>query len=197
MIPPLTTFFPLSSLLLLPSSSFPRFSSSSSHSLCAPLFLFPSANKLCMPSPTHGVLHCCTICSKLLLSLSLSPSPLLFLPLFPISLLASQSFLLMPLFFSFSQTCTRARTHTHARALTQPSLHLSPNQPIHCPRLHRQDRLFFPRVPCSSTPPRRLRSSTLPATIATRPSPLATASPQQQLLSAAGRLEEPCTATTR
>lgn len=144
-----------------------------------------------MPSPTHRVLHCCTICSKLLLSLSLSLSP-------PLSPSLPHFTPRLSIFPPLSLKRARARTHARARALTQPSLHhLSPNQPMHCPRLHRQDRLFFPRVPCSSTPPQRLRSSTLPATIATRPSPLATASPQQQLLSAAGRLEEPCTATTR
>lgn len=74
--PSITTFFFLA-FLLLPSSPSPCFSSSS-HSLCSSVSL-PSANKLCMPSPTHGVLHCCTISSKLLLSLS------------PISLFTSQS----------------------------------------------------------------------------------------------------------
>lgn len=195
MFPPLTTFIPLSSALLPPSSSFPRFSSSSSHSLRAPLFLFPSANKLCMPSPTHGVLHCCTICSKLPRSLSL-PLPSSFSlssPFHSSPLNPSSS---CPSFFLFLQ---RARAHTHACTRANSTLSPPLTQPTHAlpPSLHRQDRLFFPRVPCSSTPPRRLRSSTLPATIATRPSPLATASPQQQLLSAAGRLEEPCTATTR
>lgn len=65
---------------LLPSSHLLHFPAPPpSPCLTAPLFLFPSANKLCMPSPTHGVVHCCTICSKLLLSR------------FCISLLASQS----------------------------------------------------------------------------------------------------------
>lgn len=80
----LSTFF-FTALLL---SSYLYSHPSSSPVLSASLFLFPTANKLCMPSPTHGVLHWCTICSKLLL-----------FP-FPISLLASQSFPF--LLFSFS-----------------------------------------------------------------------------------------------
>lgn len=129
--PPFTTFLPLSPALLLPSSSFPRFSSSSSHSLRAPLFLFPSANKLCMPSPTHGVLHCCTICSKLLLSLSPSLSPPLSpsLPHFTprLSIFPPHA----PLFFFFLLKRARAHTHARARALTHSTLSPPLTQPTH------------------------------------------------------------------
>lgn len=63
--------------------------------LSVPLFRSSSANKLCMLSPTHGVLHCCTICSKLLLALSLS--------LFPISHPLSFSLLIC---LSHALTCS-------------------------------------------------------------------------------------------
>lgn len=63
--------------------------------LSVPLFLSSSANKLCMLSPIHGVLHCCTICSKLLLALSLS--------LFPISHPLSFSLLIC---LSHTLTCS-------------------------------------------------------------------------------------------
>lgn len=84
--------------------------------LSVPLFLFPSANKLCMPSPTHGVLHCCTICSKLLLSLSL----------FPISLFASQSFpFTPPLFLTLNLSFLTLSLYAHTQ--TQLNPHLPPN----------------------------------------------------------------------
>lgn len=58
-----------------------------------------------MPSPTHRVLHCCTICSKLLLSLSLS-SPFHSLPL-NLSLLRPLSFsLLISLFLTHKLNST-------------------------------------------------------------------------------------------
>lgn len=54
-----------------------------------------------MPSPTHRVLHCCTICSKLLLSL------------FPISLFASQSLpFTPPLFLTLNLSLSLSRTQT-------------------------------------------------------------------------------------
>lgn len=89
--------------------------------LSVPLFLFPSANKLCMPSPTHGVLHCCTICSKLLLSLS-SPfhsSPLNLSPSRPLS------FSLIISLSSLSHSLS-IYTHTHIYT-TQLNPHLLPN----------------------------------------------------------------------
>lgn len=155
MFPPLATFLPLSLALLLLSSSFSRFSSSSSsYSLCAPLFLLPSANKLCMPSPTHGVLHCCTICSKLLLSLSLSLSPPLspslprFTPL--LSIFPPHA----PLFFSFSnvhvRTNTRARTNsTLSPPLTQPT-HALPPSPSAGPAFLSQSSLQLNSTPEAS-----------------------------------------------
>lgn len=79
--------------------------------LTAPLFLFPSANKLCMPSPTHGVVHCCTICSKLLISH------------FRISLLASQSFCFSVTFFHLSPSIFLRFHPLHTltnKNLTQP-----------------------------------------------------------------------------
>lgn len=86
--------------------------------LAAPLFLFPSANKLCMPSPTHGVVHCCTICSKLLLSR------------FCISLLASQSSC-----FPFSLLISLPPS-----LFTHPLLHTPTNknltQPLHLTQLY-------------------------------------------------------------
>lgn len=56
----------LSQLFFLPSSHPLHFPAPPPPPPCltAALFLFPSANKLCMPAPTHGVVHCCTICSK-------------------------------------------------------------------------------------------------------------------------------------
>lgn len=86
--------------------------------LCVPLFLFPSANKLCMPSPTHGVLHCCTICSKLLLSLS-SPfhsSPLNLSPSRPLS---------FSLLISLSSLSHSLSLSTHTQ--TQLNPHLPPD----------------------------------------------------------------------
>lgn len=74
--------------------------------LTAPLFLFPSLNKLCMPSPTHGVVHCCTICSKLLLSH------------FRISLLASQSFCFSSFSISLSLRLSSLPPFTHTQIKT-------------------------------------------------------------------------------
>lgn len=95
--------------------------------LSVPLFLFPSANKLCMPTPTHGVLHCCTICSKLLLPLS-SPfhsSPLNLSP----SRLLSFSLLISRLTLSLSLSLSLlTHTHTHiTHTQTQLNPHLTSN----------------------------------------------------------------------
>lgn len=94
---------------LLPSSHLLHFPAPPpSPCLAAPLFLFPSANKLCMPSPTHGVVHCCTICSKLLLSW------------FCISLLASPVFLLPSLIVNLSPSFSLYSPSPTNKNLTQP-----------------------------------------------------------------------------
>lgn len=109
-----------SQLLFLPSSNPLHFPAPPPPPcLTAPLFLFPSANKLCMPAPTHGVVHCCTICSKLLLSHS------------RISLLASRSF---PFSFSFWSSLHPSlftfSLYTHSQTKTLLSLHISLNSAL-------------------------------------------------------------------
>lgn len=98
------------SVLLFPSTTF-LCSSFFSHSLCSPLFLPASANKLCMPSPTHRVLHCCTICSKLLLSLSL-PHFTFCLSISPLS---------RPLSFSLLISHSLSRTQTQLQTPSPPT----------------------------------------------------------------------------
>lgn len=71
-----------------------------------------------MPSPTHGVLHCCTICSKLLLSH------------FRISLLASQS---SHFSFSFFHLLPSILLCFHPlRTLTNKNLTQPPHHPQLC-----------------------------------------------------------------
>lgn len=105
-----------------------------------------------MPSPTHGVLHCCTICSKLLLSLTLSPPLSPSLPHFTPRLSIFPPHAPSLLFFLLK----RARAHTRTRAnstlsppLTQPT-HALPPSPSAGPAFLSQSSLQLNSTPEAS-----------------------------------------------
>lgn len=117
------SFHPLQLSSFQPSSSHPLHLPAPPPILSVLLFLFPSANKLCMPTPTHGVLHCCTICSKLLLPLS-SPFHSSPLNLSPSRLLSFSLLISLSLLSHFLSLCSHTHTHKlNSTPTSHPTTH--------------------------------------------------------------------------